>query len=289
MRATSALLKRVVGPFDRYCCGSGTEPKAAYVTAPLIGIGVAPLACSHSGSSLLDHTIAFDRAEADTANITQTNMICVSSFNGLQGLLLGYDLLNQPRCSHPLLNLPTTEVLDATPLFAATKALFGTVEAKHFPIAPGQHLPCAAKTSYQTGPCLLYGALAIAIAERREQNADLFLEDLGTLPNPCTKNAGSIMDTDEAACPDQEVMVLGHLVDAVGRISDNLGVRYCRVFVGFRSRRIEVGEVGSVLTAVPYIRLAKRAVPDNRPETLGEYSVSEWEAAVRPHFLDTKQ
>src|SRR5579863_6199157 len=102
IRATATILPRVIGPFEQYCSSCGMTPGSTYITAPLIGIGVARLACSCPGSPMLDYTIAFDRAEGAAANITQTNLITVSSFNGPQGLLLGYDLLRQPLCPHPL-------------------------------------------------------------------------------------------------------------------------------------------------------------------------------------------
>ena len=64
-------------------------PTDAYIAAPLIAFGVTPRLASET----LTKIVAFDRAEASFANITQTNMVQVSSFNGLNGILLGFDLL----------------------------------------------------------------------------------------------------------------------------------------------------------------------------------------------------
>ena len=276
MKEVAALLQRVIGSFDRYCCGCGMQPTDAYVTTPLISTGVTTLQCSHSGSQLLDHIIAFDRAEASFANITQTNMIAVSSFNGLHGLLLGYDILPQRLAAHPLLGSKTgLDIYDAEPLFAATQALYGTIAHQRFPIAPGQHILCAYKTLYRNGPCVLYGALAVAIAKDRDGNADLFMEDHGIL----------VGTNSEAANAEQESAVLHNLIDAVGKIGDNLAVQYHQIFIGFRSCVVEAGEVGCVLTAVPYIRLAQKAVPGNQPELLHQMSLQQWEEATQPYFL----
>ncbi len=80
--------------------------------------------------------------------------------------------------------------------------------------------------------------------------------------------------------------MLGHLIDAVGQIGDNLGVRYEKVLIGFRSRTVEAGEVGCVLTAAPYVHLAQKAVPHERPKLLEQISLAEWENAVQNDYLN---
>lgn len=269
------LARRVVGPFENHCCGCPVLPSGAYVTTPLIGTGVTTIACAHSGSQLLDHIIAFDRAEASFANITQTNLVQVSSFNGPQGLLLGYDILRQEKKRHPLVSLEKhPNVFDAEPLMQATRALYGTIQNKRFPILPGQHVLSAYKAFYKNGPCLLYGALAIAIAEDRTRDADLFMEDHGTL----------VATRSEAADQEQETTVLENLIDSVHRIGDNLSVRYERLFVGLRIQPVQAGQVGCVLTAAPYIHLAKNAVRRSAPELLPRLSLAEWEEETKMHY-----
>jgi histidine decarboxylase len=215
---------------------------------------------------VLANTVAFDRAEGETANITQTNMVCVSSFCGLQGLLLGHDLLIGDVRPHPLLG--EERFCDAAPLFAATRALFGTVKDKRFPIAPGQHTLCAAKSFYSRGPCELYGALAVAIPEDRSVSADLFLEDHGTLP--------AVGDREQA-----KRCVLYRLADTVDQIGDNLGVTYCRIYLGIRSRRVAASEVGCALTAAPYILLARAAVPAGGVIELTRTPCAAWESTLQ--------
>jgi histidine decarboxylase len=278
VRDVAALLPRALSPFEQYCAGSGFDASDAYVTTPYIGLGVAALPADCSEPNVLAQTVAFDRAESEAANLTQTNMVTVSSFNGTQGLLWGYDLVPQPLCPHPLLK--DSPVYDLTPLFDATRALYGTVREKRFPIAPGQLLPCACKTLSQTGPCLLYGALAVAIAADRDVHADLFLEDLGTLTIEVGTDDGKRLQA-------QEGRIVQSLVDAAREIGDNLNVRYNRVLVGVRTLMVEPGEVGCVLAAVPYVRLARLAVPSDAPVRLAQMTLSEWEQEVGRAFLST--
>ena len=276
-RNITGILPNIVSPFDIYCSASGMQPTDAYVTTPLITTGVAPIECSHSGSDLLDKIIAFDKAEGEFANITQTNMVTVSSFNGLNGAIWGYDLLPQELTRHPLVDEDQFPyVYDATPLFEATQALYGTVQEKHFPIAPGQHLLCAYKTFYHTGPSVIYGALALAIAEDRSRNADLYMEDHGTL----TVGHGNVVS------PEQQSAVIENLILSVERISQNLGVRYEKVFIGFKYRNVKAGEVGCAITAAPYIHIARNAIPHNDPAFLQSIKLDEWKKYVKKDFMD---
>lgn len=269
MKDVAGILPRIVGPFPSHCCACGMQPEDAYVTTPLIGIGVAPRQGHPARSETLDRIVAFDRAEASSANITQTNLVTVSSFNGPQGLLWGYDLLPQPLIAHPLASDP--RVRSAQPLMDATAALYGTITSPRFPIMPGQHVLCAYKTGYQNGPCVLYGALAIAIAVDRQRNADLFLEDHGTLADGYDEKSSGVGEAD------REAAVLEHLIDAVDRIGDNLRVEYSAIFFGFRACPVRTGEVGCVLTAAPYVHLARSAVPYGQLELLPSMPLGEWQ------------
>jgi histidine decarboxylase len=273
------ILQNAVSPFELYCSSCGMQPMDSYVTTPLITSSVTPIECSHSGSDLLDKIIAFDKAEGEFANITQTNMVTVSSFNGLNGVILGYDLLRQPLQRHGLIDeRQYPRVYDAQPLFAVTQALYGTVREKHFPIAPGQHLLCAYKTFYHTGPSVIYGALALAIAEDRTQNADLYMEDHGTLAVGHNNQVG----------PDQQSAVIENLILSVERVSQNLGVRYEKIFIGSHYRSVKVGEVGCVITAAPYVHIARRAIPHNDPALLQRMTLNEWNEYAESHFLAHK-
>jgi len=271
----ASILRACVSPFSSYCSASGMQPTDAYITAPMLGTGTTEIDCSHSGSQMLDNIVAFDRAESSFANVTQTNMVAVSSFNGLQGAVLGYDLLPQPLRRHPLVDAEEyPHVYDAEPLFRATQALFGTVQEKHFPIAPGQHLLCAYKTLTKNGPCILYGALAVAIAKDRSRNADLYMEDHGTFVGTHNK----------AANLEQQTTVTENLIRSIGHIGRNIGVEYEKIFIGLRVKSVGAGEIGCVITAAPYIHLAKSAIVENDPALLQHLPIDEWKQRVAQGF-----
>lgn len=260
-------LDRCIGPFEGYCSSAGTQPTDTYVAAPLIAFGVAPRLASET----LSRIVAFDAAEANFANVTQTNMVRVSSFNGLNGLLLGFDLLPQPQLPSEL--APSRDdVACAEPLFVATRALLGTVDEQRFPIAPGQHLLCAYKSYHVEGPALLYGAMAVAQPEDRERNADLFMEDHGVLPAN-----GDMLALKRG--------VAEALLDSVALVGKNLRLRYGRIFASVQCQHIPAGSVGCVLTAVPYIKLARSAVPAVGVEALARMGIAEWESEVAGRFL----
>jgi histidine decarboxylase len=248
---------------ERYCSAAALEATAGYIAAPLISLAAVP----RLASDTLSRIVAFDRAEASFANITQTNMIRVSSFNGLNGLLLGYDLLPQPLRFSPAAP-ERTNVFSADGLFEATRALLGTVAEPRFPIAPGQHLLCAYKAHFAVGPCELYGAMAIAVPVDRSRNADLFMEDHGTFEIPRTEQS-----------------IAADLLSSVELVGDNLGVRYEKVFLSVRSIHVPEGHIGCALTAAPYINLAKAAVPPQGVESLAGLPLADWEAAVGDQFL----
>jgi histidine decarboxylase len=248
-RDVETLTRRVIGPFDHYCAGCPLHPEAAYVVAPILATAAVPRQSSRS--LLLDQIIAFDKAEAAEANLTQTNLIQVSSFCGPQGLLLGYDLFPQPLVVHP--GIPPDAfpfvVYDVSPLLTASKTLLGTVEEPHFPIRPGQHVLCAYKVGYAEELCTQYAALAIALPENRNTQADLIMEDHGVL-----------LTVGENAADVWQRNIMTGLLQSIDHIGANLHVRYVRVFVGLRGHCLKSGEVGCALTAASYLHLATEAL-----------------------------
>jgi histidine decarboxylase len=267
IREAARILPACVGTQEHYCTAAGFHPSDAYIAAPLISFGTAPLLFSPN----LARIVAFDKAEARSGNITQTNLIQVSSFNGLNGLLLGYDLL--AGAFRPCEFLPNApNVFSAEPLFATTKALLGTIEDQRFPVAPGQHLLCAYKTCYAEGPCHFYAAMAIAIPRDRSRNADLFMEDLGVLEST---------EDPEPKC----VEVAKGLMQSVSLIAENLQIAYERVFLSVRTYPVAAGRMGCALTAAPYLRLARGAVPPSGVEALRSMSVEQWERQIQNKFL----
>ncbi|MEI6478283.1 MAG: histidine decarboxylase, pyruvoyl type [bacterium] len=273
----SRILSTAVSPYDEYCTGFGMLPESTYITTPLIATGVADIECAHGGSDILDKIVSFDRAEGEYANITQTNMVTVSSFNGINGAILGYDFLKQNIRPYHLVDPEKyPNVYDAEPLFKATQALYGTIKEKHFPIAPGQHILCAYKSLYKNGPCMMYGALAIAIAKDREHNADLYMEDHGTVLATHSREANL----------EQQTTIIESLLLSVKRISENLNVEYEKIFIGFKCKNVQSGQVGCVITAAPYIHLAKNAIPKGDIPALEHMSLSDWQSQVSGSYMN---
>ena len=275
-RDAASIISRSVGSYENWCASAGILPGGGYIAAPLIGFGLC--ADEAEGSSpMLQSIVAFDRAESSTANLTQTNLIRVSSFCGVNGLLWGYDLARQPlRPHHALADSfgdSNRKVYDLEPLCDATQALLGTVKAPLFPIAPGEHLVCAYKSHTVRGACRLYGAMAIAIAADRSRHADLFMEDHGVL----SYSEGE--DTHNQDAQAQENRMLRHLLRSVEQVGENLGVEYSKVFIGLRSWWVPEGHVGCVLTAAPYLHLARNAVP-RQPSDLLDMTLDEWVSEV---------
>lgn len=261
-RNYTSILASAVGPYDEYCSGTSLGSGTGYIAAALISTAAVKMSCSHAGSQLLDETIAFDKAEASGPNITQTNMITVSSFNGLNGLVLGHDLLEVPPVPHRLYgDEQPIPILDLSTLEQATLALFGTVKNKKFPIMPGEHLTCAYKAIKQRGPTIIYGSLALAIAKDRQHIADLFMEDLGTMNE----------DDDNA-----QKIILDNLINSIKAISENIGAEYEKIFIGIKTQHIAGDEIGCVITAAPYIKLPKRAIPNGNPNDLQKLSCAAW-------------
>jgi histidine decarboxylase len=61
-------------------------------------------------------------------------------------------------------------------------------------------------------------------------------------------------------------------------------VRFKEIFVGFKSEWVPKGHVGCALTCVPYLVLAKNAVPSPASDLL-DMSLSDWESFVGPWLL----
>lgn len=71
------------------------------------------------------------------------------------------------------------------------------------------------------------------------------------------------------------------LVQSVIRVGKNQNVKYREIFVGIKHESIRKGVIGYAMATVPYIVLAKEAVPPGGPEKLLEMKISDWEKALQ--------
>ncbi len=247
------ILKGALSQYDHYC--QGYPGRGKYLSSLVMGAGIFKKTFSHAGSDILDSIIAYDRAEIDNAYIGQISMGFVSSFCGPEGLIWGYDLAEKKDLSPPQFKKIPAELNGITlkngeNLRQASLALFGTNKDRHFPFLPGSHVPCAGRTYTKEGPAVLYGNTAIGIAEDREKNACLIMEDIG-----------SISSAEEIDSFREKLMLdAAKSVVAVGR---NQQIKYKEIFVNCIIKKVGPDEIGCMLTVMPYFLLARKAFNEN--------------------------
>lgn len=230
--------------YGDFCEGYAPGQDGKYILCLKFGIGVAKKQFGHQGSATLDQINAFDKAEVEGANLGQINMVTVSSFSGPGGLIWGYDLLSLPKIEIPELNQGGVKVYSGEPLVFATEQLVGTVTKPIFPVLPGSHVLCASKNIKKTGPCLIYAAIGLGIAEDRN-NACLMMEDVGEIEK---KNYST----------EYVLKIKDNLVKSVLEVGKNQRVKYKEVFVIVKVHDIKEDEIGCALVASPYLSLPKK-------------------------------
>lgn len=270
-----AKIKNSLSRYDNKCEGFFSSDKNNYFIALNLSAAKVKKKYSHLGSEVIDFTNAYDLAEVTTANIGQTNMIQVSSFCGPMGVLWGYHVVksNNLKRQHPLLkdyikDLPNFEIYSAQELFRATQLLYGKNNQRRFSIMPGSHLPCAYKSIKSSGKCRIYAALAFGIAENATENANLIMEDIGKI------------SLDENKAKLQKTQILINLTNSFTDISNNQNVKYREIFLDIQDIIVEADEVGCVLVACPYFKLAKKAIPNNNIKDLIDLDLDSWNKLV---------
>ncbi len=243
-----------------------------------LGVGVAEKQLSHSGSSVLDQTNAFDKAEVDDVYLGQTNMITVSSFCGPHGSIWGYHLAKQKLKPHGLIPSGTfsykgksIKVLSAAPLIDASRSLLGTVNHKIFPILAGSHIPCANKSIMDSGPCILYGAIGIGIPKNSEIDACLMMEDVGHIP----------LGMSPKELDNSKRQILESMVKSIILISNNQKIEYDQVMIEIKETIVSESEVGCALVAAPYLTLAQNAIPKQGINSLLNMTLQEWQNSIQ--------
>ena len=272
------VVNGAVGPFDDYCDGYGNAGSSGlgYISVLKLETGIVLM----DMDTLLEVIVSYDRAESTGAYVGQINMIAASSFTGLNGAAWGYHLAKAESIADGSLQpLFTRERRDGTeipvysvePLLDAGKRLFGTIEERRFPLLPGAHVKCAVKSNTVKGPNSVWCAIALAIAEDREKDSNLFIED-------CGDSIPSDSDEERVAYLDQ---LMENIATSVIRCGDDSNVKYKEVFVGYKTEWVPEGYVGCALTCAPYTVLAKKAVPEGKTaDAILEMTISEWEKAV---------
>jgi len=225
----------------------------------------------------LEGIVSYDRCEADDAYIGQINMLTASSFCGLNGAVWGYDLARADGLKKEPLSIlrrhdgAEVPVYSASPLLDAAYRLFGTRSQRRFNPLPGAMVVCANK-NWTTRPAAgqtakVWCAIALAIAEDRNSAANLFIEDASD-----TTTTGPLVLYE----------LVQNVAKSILRCGADQGVLYREIFVGHKSIDIDDKTVGCALTCAPYVTLAKNAIPPGeRPSTLLDMTISEWEQALK--------
>jgi histidine decarboxylase len=147
-------------------------------------------------------------------------------------------------------NFPSeASIYSLTPLIKATEKIFGTVDKRIFPLRPGAHVPCANKTVKSTQPAIIFSAIAIGIAERREDDACLLMEDVGKFGIERFGDLKSI-----------KLEIIEKLAKSVVAIGENQRAKYKEIFAEVSFQIVNEDEVGCALVAAPYFTLAQNAV-----------------------------
>jgi histidine decarboxylase len=272
------VVNGAVGPFEDYCDGYGNPgtSRVGYISVLTLSTGKVEKKMDH----VLEGIVSYDRAEANDAYVGQINMIAASSFCGLNGAVWGYHLAKEPSIADGSLKPMMTKkrhdgvelpIYPVTPLLNAGERLFGSDQARRFPLLPGAHVICAVKDLTVPGPTSVWCAIALAIAEDRERDSNLFIEDVGQdIP------AGSEME--RVAYLDR---LMENIAESVILCGEDQDVKYKEIFIGYKTEWIPEGYVGCALTCAPYAVLAKNAVPPGKePAAMLDMTIDQWEASL---------
>ncbi len=276
------VVNGAIGPFDDYCDGYG-NPSASglgYISVLKLETGLVKT----DMDPVLEDIVSYDRAESTGTYIGQINMITASSFIGLNGVVWGYHLARATKLADgsekPILKGTRGDgkqipIYSLDPLLDTGRRLFGERDERRFPILPGAHVKCAVKSHTVKGPVVIWCALALAIAEDRDRDANLLIEDCGHYSlKKGTTSSGSYLDK-----------LQENIAASVIRCGDDNGVKYKEMYVGCQSMDVPEEHVGCALACAPYIVLPKNAVPRGcAPEALLSMTIDEWEEKVR--FLE---
>jgi histidine decarboxylase len=267
------VVNGAIGPFDDYCDGYGNPGASGlgYISVLKLSTGTVV----KNLDTVLESIVSYDRAEKNDAYAGQINMLAASSFNGLNGAVWGYDLARHDglidgsiepimrRRRHDGAEIP---VYPVAPLLEAGERLFGTEASRRFPLLPGSHVVCATKDTTVNGSTSVWSAIALAIAEHRDRDSSLFIEDVGQdIPGGTHGERENVLHAR-----------MEHIVDSVVLCGEDQDVKYKEMFVGFKMEWVPEGHVGCALTCAPYLVLAKNAAPDPASRLL-DMSLSQWE------------
>jgi histidine decarboxylase len=274
-----AVVNGAVGPFGPYCMGY-MNPGASglgYISTLKLSTGIVSMEGLDIGTQGI---VSYDRCEENDAYIGQINMLTASSFCGVNGAVWGYHLAVADEIAAGTLvplyyqaqNGGQIPVYPVAPLLDAAQRLFGIVEQRRFPPAPGAHVICANKNATVAGPTWVWSAIAIAIAQDRSSAANLFIEDANNYGDENTPESAVIAYLDQI----QQDVTLSMIL-----CGQDQEVEYSEIFVGYKYQFVPANYEGCALTCAPYVVLAQDAIPSTGPASdILNMTISQWEQAL---------
>jgi histidine decarboxylase len=271
----SDIVNGAIGAFPDHCAGY-LNPGASghgYIATLTLSVGKVEADMDIG----LEGIVSYDRCEAEDAYIGQINMLTASSFCGLNGAVWGYDIaraddLTEIRLStlrrHDGIDIP---VYSAKPLLDAAYRLFGSQSQRRFNLLPGAMVVCANKSWTMRAPpgktTTVWCAIALAIAEDRTKDSNLFIED-----------ASDTVTTGPRSLEDFVKNIAGSIL----RCGKDQGVLYKEIFVAHKSIDVDEGTIGCALTCAPYVTLPKHAIPPGKSASaLLDMTISQWESELK--------
>lgn len=274
MMEVREIVDGAVGAFPNNCAGY-LNPGASglgYIAALTLSVGKVKADMDIG----LEGIVSYDRCEADDAYIGQINMLTASSFCGLNGAVWGYDIARADDLTSTKLSMMRRHdgveipIYSVQPLLDAAYRLFGSKGQRRFNPLPGAMVVCANKSWTMRAPpgktTKVWCAIALAIAQDRQRDANLFIEDASDSQTTGVKTLDDYVQ---------------NIAKSIIRCGEDQGVLYKEIFVGHKSIDIEDGTVGCALTCAPYVTLAKNAIPAGKPASaLLDMTISGWERAL---------
>lgn len=226
------------------------------------------------GDDLLSKIVTYDLAECKNAYIGQINMVTVSSFTGVQGYILGYDLLRNPEIDSavPLFTVKQWDgselpIYDCKPLQDALVEYFGTENnRRHYP-APGSFIMCANKgvtaeypeKNRPLGPGQGYGvwsAIAISIAKDRSRNSSMFIEDAGIWTTPNEEELIEYLASRRRG-----------IAKSIAECGRDAHTTFSSSWIGFAYSMMKPNQIGNAITVGPYWTLPIDSIPGGSLQT----------------------
>ena len=133
------------------------------------------------------------------------------------------------------------------------------------------------------GPAYIWSAIAIAIADDRNRDANLFIEDADAFgATEKTDGAGNLIITPTPREVEEQLQQsLRAVAKSMILCGEDQNVLFKEIFAGVKYIYAGPNEWGCALTCAPYITLAREAVPTGKePAALLNMTISQWEQTL---------